>query len=109
MAYLEWMTEYEDDIKMYAKQMWIRANRMFLTMDHKSAKTSHEAFKFGVYSGLFKLQPRAQSNCLTDGPTYAYGMYKMGKKIFYNHGKMSAQDEFAWEDITQGFVHKCTL
>ena len=83
------MHGYQDEIKLFVKQMWVRTNRFFLTMDHKSADSNGEAFYFGMWSGMFKLQPRAQSNCLTDGPTYFYGLYKLGNKVWNNHMKMS--------------------
>lgn len=45
-----------------------------LTDEHKSAQSQYEAFKYGMYDGLFKMQPRANSNCLTDGGVYIYAL-----------------------------------
>jgi len=68
-----------------------------------------EAFKFGMYDGLFKLQPRATSNCFTDGPVYAKALYHFAKKFAMNRFNVTPQEQFSFEDITQGFFHKCTM
>ena len=68
---------YKDDIRRWAWHVMVKLNRFFLTREHKSAEDRPEAFKFGVYDGLFKLQPRANSNCMTDGPTYVRTLWHL--------------------------------
>ena len=62
-----------------------------------------------MYDGLFKLQPRATSNCFTDGPVYAKTLYHLAKKFAQNRFVINDQEQFSLEDIVQGFFHKCTL
>jgi len=107
--YLTLVKLYAVEIEKFLHRMQVRVNRFFLTREHKSADSKTEAFKFGMYDGLFKLQPRANSNCFTDGPAYATALYYFGKRFLSNHMAITAQEQFAFEDITQGFFHKCTL
>lgn len=68
-----------------------------------------QAFKYGLFEGLFKLQPRAHSNCLTEGPTYLIAITHFTVRMFKNHLDVGAQEEFAFEDLLQGFINKCTI
>lgn len=106
MAYIEYGKKY---VLRIAKYVSVKISRIILTQEHKPSQSNSEAFKYGLYEGLFKLQPRANSNCLTDGPTYLIALTHITGRIFKNHLKVSQQEEFAFEDVLQGFVNKCTL
>ena len=109
-AYLEFAEDHGKDIayRIY-KQVTVRLARFFLTAEHKPAKSNMQAFKYGFYDGAFKLQPRAHSNCLTEGPTYLRALTHFVLRMFKNRLQVSAQEEFTFEDILQGFMNKCTL
>lgn len=109
-TYLEFAEDHGKDIAYRIfKQVTVRLARFFLTAEHKPAKSNMQAFKYGFYDGAFKLQPRAHSNCLTEGPTYLKAMTHFVHRMFKNRLRVSAQEEFTFEDILQGFMNKCTL
>ena len=108
-AYLEYLDYGKDYILRALKHVSVRINRFFLTAQHKPSASNMQAYKYGLFDGLFKLQPRAHSNCLTEGATYLTALTHFTVKMLKNHLDVSAQEEFAFEDMLQGFVSKCTL
>ena len=108
-AYLDYLDFGKDYLKRALKYVSVKINRFFLTAKHKPSVSNKQAFKYGLYDGLFKLQPRAHSNCLTEGPTYLVALSHFTVRMFKNHLDVGAQEEFALEDLMQGFISKCTL
>ena len=83
--------------------------QVVLTEDHKSAQSSLDAFKFGLLEGLFKYQPRANSNCLTDGAIYLHALKQLSLRFLHNHFKVSDQEQFSFEDVYISTMHKCMI
>ena len=65
-----YLRQYEDDILNWAHYAFVSVTRHFLYEEHKAPKNSKQAFYFGLAEGLYKLQPRASANCITDGATF---------------------------------------
>ena len=108
-AYLDYLDFGKDYFMRALKYVSVKINRFFLTAKHKPSGSNKQAFKYGLYDGLFKLQPRAHSNCLTEGPTYLVALTHFSVRMLKNHLDVGAQEEFALEDLMQGFISKCTL
>ena len=74
-----------------------------VTAEHRAAIDYRDALKYGLQDGLFKLQRRAHSNCLTDGEQYFWSLYHFFLKFLDERG-LNYQEEFSLEDTYEGFV-----
>ena len=88
--YLENVENSKVYIQRLLKHVSVHIARWFLTAQHKSVEGNREAFMYGLSDGLFKIQPRAHSNCLTDGPAYLRALLHFSKRMFLNHYAVSA-------------------
>mmetsp|Transcript_36804 Transcript_36804/g.48319 ORF Transcript_36804/g.48319 Transcript_36804/m.48319 type:complete len:88 (+) Transcript_36804:402-665(+) len=58
---------------------------------------------------MFKVQPRANSNCLTDGPVYLFALKQLAVKFWHQRLRVSEAEQFAFENVYIGSMHKCML
>ena len=90
-------------------QFVVDVSQKFLFDEHRSLDGQIDAFKMGFIDGWFKLQPRAQSNCITEGVAYVKALKEFLYLIFRKHFMLSDQDQFNFDDLTVNFFHKCTI